>query len=275
MYTGRDVRSSLNTSKRVTKTGLFDMELNRMSKVLFLILILASIVLVSFKGFSKLWIIYFSRFVLLLSSIIPISLRVNLDLAKAFYSYTISHDPKLSTTVVRNSSIPEELGRIDFLLTDKTGTLTQNEMIFKKLHIGRIQFGCESLGEISEHLRSSFESAPSSSVPRRRLEVWEVLQRTVLGLAICHNVTPIRSELEDEVNILIICNKLDWFLFFVSSFHHLDPLLLFLSFFFTSLIICPPVRSHSRQLLRMRLRSSNSYRLWAFSCWNEPIRNYL
>jgi phospholipid-translocating ATPase len=30
--------------------------------------------------------------VLLLASIIPISLRVNLDLAKIYYSYCISHD---------------------------------------------------------------------------------------------------------------------------------------------------------------------------------------
>jgi len=36
-------------------------------------------------------------------------------------------------TEARNSSIPEELGRINYLLCDKTGTLTKNEMIFKNL----------------------------------------------------------------------------------------------------------------------------------------------
>jgi hypothetical protein len=29
-----------------------------------------------------------------------------------------------------------DLGRINYLLTDKTGTLTRNEMIFRKIHIG-------------------------------------------------------------------------------------------------------------------------------------------
>jgi phospholipid-translocating ATPase len=71
--------------------------------------------------------------VLLLSYIIPISLRVNLDMAKIYYSYCIYNDNEIEGTIPRNSTIPEELGRIQYLLTDKTGTLTKNDMIFKKL----------------------------------------------------------------------------------------------------------------------------------------------
>lgn len=68
-----------------------------------------------------------------MSSIIPISLRVNIDFGKLVYSYRINNDDQLQGCIVRNSSIPEELGRIEHLLCDKTGTLTQNHMIFKKL----------------------------------------------------------------------------------------------------------------------------------------------
>lgn len=57
------------------------------------------------------------------------SLRVNLDMGKAVYSWLITRDKAIKDTVVRSTTIPEELGRISYLLTDKTGTLTQNEMV--------------------------------------------------------------------------------------------------------------------------------------------------
>lgn len=66
------------------------------------------------------------RYMLLFSSIIPISLRVNLDMAKTAYSLFIMRDKQIENTVVRSSTIPEELGRVQYLLSDKTGTLTQN-----------------------------------------------------------------------------------------------------------------------------------------------------
>jgi len=54
-------------------------------------------------------------------------------MAKIYYAYCIYRDEEMAGTIPRNSTIPEELGRIQYLLTDKTGTLTKNEMIFKKV----------------------------------------------------------------------------------------------------------------------------------------------
>lgn len=50
------------------------------------------------------------------------SLRVNLDMGKAAYGWMIMKDDNIPGTVVRTSTIPEELGRLVYLLTDKTGT---------------------------------------------------------------------------------------------------------------------------------------------------------
>ena len=112
---------------------LLDMEVNRLSKFLFCLMMFLSgaIAALNSKGNDPL--MFFLRIVLLLSSIIPISLRVNLDLAKLYYSYSINTDDEIRGTVARNSNIPEDLGRLSYLITDKTGTLTQNEMLLKKI----------------------------------------------------------------------------------------------------------------------------------------------
>jgi phospholipid-translocating ATPase len=51
---------------------------------------------------------------------------VNLDMGKTVYARQIMADAEIPDTIVRTSTLPEELGRIEYLLSDKTGTLTQN-----------------------------------------------------------------------------------------------------------------------------------------------------
>lgn len=125
----------MNAREAATKVGKLDLEVNRLSKFLFFFMICISLGVVALDEFRGTWVIKFFRFILLLSYIIPISLRVNLDMAKIYYSYCIYRDNEISGTIPRNSTIPEELGRIQYLLTDKTGTLTKNDMIFKKVNM--------------------------------------------------------------------------------------------------------------------------------------------
>ena len=63
------------------------------------------------------------RFVILFSMIIPISWRISLDFAKLVYKRQMTSDRRLPGLQVRSSTLPEELGVISYLLTDKTGTL--------------------------------------------------------------------------------------------------------------------------------------------------------
>lgn len=145
----------MNSKQASTKMGKLDMELNRLSKLLFLFMVCLSALIVVFSGFKGTWEINFFRFILLMSSIIPISLRVNLDLAKVYYSFQIYRDTNIEGTIPRNSTIPEELGRIQYLLTDKTGTLTKNDMVFKKVTFEYAQFDQESIVDLKQYLHEN------------------------------------------------------------------------------------------------------------------------
>uniref|UniRef100_A0A8C5KI49 Phospholipid-transporting ATPase n=1 Tax=Jaculus jaculus TaxID=51337 RepID=A0A8C5KI49_JACJA len=207
IYTGKETRSVMNTSNPKNKVGLLDLELNQLTKALFLALVVLSVVMVTLQGFAGPWYRNLFRFLLLFSYIIPISLRVNLDMGKAAYGWMIMKDENIPGTVVRTSTIPEELGRLVYLLTDKTGTLTQNEMVFKRLHLGTVSYGMDTMDEIQSHVLNSYSQVYSqasgsnpSSVPLRRTQsstpkvkksVSSRIHEAVKAIALCHNVTPV------------------------------------------------------------------------------------
>jgi phospholipid-translocating ATPase len=138
VYTGTQTRQAQNTSKARVKFGLLEHEINNLSKILCAITLGLSILLVALHTPEFTWYISILRFLILFSTIIPVryspslereidwSLRVNLDLGKLVYAYQIEHDKDVAGTVVRTSTIPEELGRIEYLFTDKMGTITKN-----------------------------------------------------------------------------------------------------------------------------------------------------
>uniref|UniRef100_A0A8W7M1T8 Phospholipid-transporting ATPase n=1 Tax=Anopheles arabiensis TaxID=7173 RepID=A0A8W7M1T8_ANOAR len=202
IYTGSETRSVMNNSQPRSKVGLLDLEINNLTKVLFCAVIGLSFAMMCLKGFNGPWYRYMFRFVLLFSYIIPISLRVNLDMGKAFYSWQIQNDDEIKGTVVRSTTIPEELGRMSYLLTDKTGTLTQNEMIFKKIHVGTAAYGRDTFPMVSAAIQSVYGtlSAPADASPEdhgseyqprlRKPDGWRIWE-SVKALALCHNVTPV------------------------------------------------------------------------------------
>jgi phospholipid-translocating ATPase len=115
IYTGKESRKSMNLKNPQMKVGMVDLEINVQGKILFCLMIILTLTGLMFSGFGTDWVIKMFRFFILLTSIIPISLRVNLDLAKLVYSIRITRDQEIKGTVARNSNIPEELGRIQYL----------------------------------------------------------------------------------------------------------------------------------------------------------------
>ncbi|KAI0379838.1 phospholipid-translocating P-type ATPase [Hypomontagnella monticulosa] len=214
IYTGPQTRSALSTSLSRSKTGLLEYEINSLTKILCALTLALSVVLVALEGFGNtegnIWYVKIMRFLVLFSTIVPISLRVNLDLGKSVYSWFIQRDPGIPGAVVRTSTIPEDLGRIEYLLSDKTGTLTQNEMEMKKIHVGTVSYANEAMDEVVAYIRHGFVGTlgdkalvtPSSSynttagvtATRTRREIGSRVRDVVLALALCHNVTPTVEE---------------------------------------------------------------------------------
>lgn len=101
--------------------------------------------------------------------------------------------------LARNSTIPEELGRISYILSDKTGTLTQNTMIFKKISLESVQFtdkNCNSVMKtlkkqcVTQYPMSDYVGKQKKSKLVRRGK--EAMVRDIItALGLCHNVTPI------------------------------------------------------------------------------------
>ncbi|EJW01195.1 HAD ATPase, P-type, family IC [Edhazardia aedis USNM 41457] len=141
-YTGEDTRAVMNTQKPRQKTGLIDHEINTYSKLLFALSFFFSCVFTVLRGLAFRSDSTLIKFIVILSGVVPISLKVSIDWARHVYTLTMHKE-----ITVRNSNIPEDLGRIEYLLCDKTGTLTKNEMEMKKVHLGSICFD-ENINEI-------------------------------------------------------------------------------------------------------------------------------
>lgn len=215
VYTGKQTRSAMSTTQFRSKTGLLEMEINTLTKILCVMTLSLSIILVALEGFEpsnkKPWYVAIMIYLILFSTIIPISLRVNLDMGKTVYAYFIEHDRGIPDTVVRTSTIPEDLGRIEYLLSDKTGTLTQNEMQLKKIHVGTVSYAGEAMEEVSAYVSQVFAQSLDSqdgdskrvvsmngNMQRSRREIGTRVRDLIVALAVCHNVTPSTEELDGE-----------------------------------------------------------------------------
>ncbi|XP_012908498.1 phospholipid-transporting ATPase IH isoform X3 [Mustela putorius furo] len=80
----------------------------------------------------------FLAFMVLFNYIIPVSMYVTVEMQKFLGSYFITWDEEMfdedtgEGPLVNTSDLNEELGQVEYIFTDKTGTLTENNMEFKE-----------------------------------------------------------------------------------------------------------------------------------------------
>lgn len=114
-----------------------------------------------FEGFLTFW-----TFVIILQVIIPLSLYVTIEMTKLAQVYLMQqdelmYDHKMDKRVeCRALNIPEELGQVQYIFCDKTGTLTENNMVFKRCTIGGTDYA-----HSSSMMTSKAASKASSSSP--------------------------------------------------------------------------------------------------------------
>lgn len=173
VFVGKETRINMNISEKRTKFGSFDHELNQASKVFFVIMVVVSVCMELAGGAEFYWepfTVGAVKYVLLVSSIIPISLRVNLDFSKILFCYRMGVDEQMPGAIARNSGIPEELGRIQFILSDKTGTITQNQMELKNLFSGLGGYSTKEIGVVRKELKKHYLERFIDDLLIRRLE---------------------------------------------------------------------------------------------------------
>ncbi|XP_019896181.1 phospholipid-transporting ATPase ID isoform X8 [Esox lucius] len=168
-----------------------------------------------FSGFLTFW-----SYIIILNTVVPISLYVSVEVIRLGHSYFINWDGKMyygqkdTPAEARTTTLNEELGQVEFIFSDKTGTLTQNIMVFNKCSINGNTYGdvYDEFGhkvEVSERTACvdfsfnplsdrKFTFHDSSLVEAIKMEEPSV-QEFFRLLALCHTVM---SEEKNEGDLL-------------------------------------------------------------------------
>ncbi|KAM9323754.1 phospholipid-transporting ATPase IC-like [Gastrophryne carolinensis] len=85
----------------------------------------------------------FVGYISILCTLVPFFLYISLEIIHIYHNYFINNDLEMyyeetdTPAQARGNSFCDMLGKIEYVFTDKTGTLTQNVMTFKKCCIGK------------------------------------------------------------------------------------------------------------------------------------------
>jgi len=155
------------------------------------------------------WVIQLLTYQVTFSHMIPISLYVIIEILKMTQKYLVDFDIQMYNhennqfSKCQNSDLIEEVGQVEFIFSDKTGTLTQNKMELKKCCVNQTIYGDLEPGE------ENIEGICASSV--RRIQDQVLLKgeskdsratiNFLTALSVCHTVVCDKDPLNPDLNV--------------------------------------------------------------------------
>lgn len=153
----------------------------------------------NFEAFFTFW-----TYIIILQVMIPLSLYVTIELCKILQVYHIHNNSDLfdsqtnKRTECRAMNITEELGQVQHIFSDKTGTLTENKMLFRKCTINGMDYN-HTPSELEEAYSKPGTPAPPIIVNSK---LAEDLLMTHTSLAYTHQA----QRIQEFFLVLSICN---------------------------------------------------------------------
>jgi phospholipid-translocating ATPase len=141
----------------------------------------------SLDGFITFW-----AAVILFQNLVPISLYISLEIIKTCQAFFIYSDTEMYYDKIdypctpKSWNISDDLGQIEYIFSDKTGTLTQNVMEFKKATINGVPYG-EAYTEAQAGMQKRQGIDVEKEGARARAEIAEARIRMLSDLRRIHD----------------------------------------------------------------------------------------